>query len=224
MGIQVITTVITPAASYDLTDLPTVKAELNIPTADTTKDAYLQGKISIASSMIQEYCNRIFAVETVQDLFYPDRDFEPFWSLGSFNPLQLSRFPVASVSSIVIQVDPNLADNVTLTQGTDYVLNPIPGQVIGLSALTGFPRKFFSLPTTVEYVAGHATIPGGLVQATLELVTGAFYQRARDPFAKRTNQMGGVGEIEYWIPDGPKGAFPPSVLELIDRYRVPVIP
>jgi hypothetical protein len=222
MGAQVISSVVEAAASYNLTDLPTVKTELGINPSDTKNDAYLTLKIAQVSQAISTYCNRVFVQETVQDIIYPDRDIEPFWSLGNFQPLQLSRFPVASVTSVIIQVDANPADNVTLVQGTDFILNGPLGQVIRLSSLSGFPRKWKSLPITVQFVSGYATVPGDLVLATLSMVTAYFQQKGINPLTKRTNQPGGLGEIEYWVPNNPAGAFPPSVTDLIDKYRVPV--
>src|ERR1700756_1662640 len=74
--ISPITTVLTPATAtapagpYDLTDLATVKDELAIPTSDTSKDGFLQRAITQVSAAVAQYCNRVFAVETIQDLFY----------------------------------------------------------------------------------------------------------------------------------------------------------
>jgi hypothetical protein len=60
------------------------------------------------------------------------------------------------------------------------------------------------------------------VGAVLEMITSRFQSRGRDPFTKRMNQGGGIGEIEFWVPNNPQGAFPPSVVDIIDKYRVPV--
>ena len=91
MGAQVITTVQTPASSYDLTTLESVKLDLNISDGDTTNDTFLSAKISQVSTAVQSYCNRPFVSETYQDVFYPDRGIEPFWSIGRFNVLKWDR-------------------------------------------------------------------------------------------------------------------------------------
>jgi hypothetical protein len=64
-----ITDVLVRASSYDLTDLAAVKLELNIPTAATTRDAWLSTAISQVSEAAASYCHRVFPRETVQDSF-----------------------------------------------------------------------------------------------------------------------------------------------------------
>ena len=81
------TEVITPAESYDLIDLDTLKLDLGI-TVDTD-DEYLQRAISRASVAIMGYCGRVFAVETVTDSFSPN---------GS-SSLVCSHYPVIEVES-----------------------------------------------------------------------------------------------------------------------------
>ena len=85
--------VINPASTYDLTDLATVKDELAIPTNDTTKDAFLSRAISQVSAAIGNYCNRVFQVETVQEIVYPTMDAFPYQVPGNIAPLRLMRWP-----------------------------------------------------------------------------------------------------------------------------------
>ena len=85
--------VINPASTYDLTDLATVKDELAIPTNDTTKDAFLSRAISQVSAAIGNYCNRVFQVETVQEIVYPTMDAFPYQIPGNIAPLRLMRWP-----------------------------------------------------------------------------------------------------------------------------------
>lgn len=96
MAYQSISTVIVAAASYDLTDIATVKEELSISPTDRTKDAFLARAISQVSLAISNYCNRVFQLETVQDLIFPDRDAYPWMVPGGVAPLQLSRWPLIS--------------------------------------------------------------------------------------------------------------------------------
>lgn len=86
--------------AYDLTDLATVHDELDIATADVSNDPFLQRAITQASTAIRNYCNRIFQVEAMQDVIYIDQDPYPYQLPGGFNPLQLSRWPLA-LSSVV---------------------------------------------------------------------------------------------------------------------------
>ena len=84
------------ASPYDLTDLATVKDELNLSTTDTSNDAFLSRAITQASTAIANYCNRVFAVETVQDEIFIQQDAYPWQTPGGVYPLQLSRWPIAN--------------------------------------------------------------------------------------------------------------------------------
>jgi len=98
MAVEIITTVLSPAAAsspaapYDLTDLTAAKTELKI--ADTLQDAFLSRIITAASNAIAKYCNRVFAVEGIQDLCYIEQDAYPYQVPGGVGPLQLSRWPI----------------------------------------------------------------------------------------------------------------------------------
>jgi hypothetical protein len=94
MAIEIITTVLSPAASYNLIDLPTVHDEMQIPATDTSNDAWLNRGIAQVSRAIANYCNRVFPVETVQDLCYPERDAYPYQVPGGVRALQLRRWPI----------------------------------------------------------------------------------------------------------------------------------
>src|SRR6185369_4866761 len=72
MTAQIITTVVTPATSYDLTTLEEVMDELDLPEVENST---LFGRwITQASKTAAAYCNRVFVVETVKDEFWPQRD------------------------------------------------------------------------------------------------------------------------------------------------------
>ena len=71
---RIVSSVVTPQASHDLTTLADVYAELNITTTDGTRDSVMQRYISSVSAAIERYCNRTFVLETVQDQFFPLRD------------------------------------------------------------------------------------------------------------------------------------------------------
>jgi hypothetical protein len=94
MGVKTVTTVLLAPDSYDLTDLPTVKDELNIDPSDSSIDNFLTRAIAECSSQIHKYCNRTFPLETVQDLIFPDRDAYPYQIPGGVGELQLSRWPL----------------------------------------------------------------------------------------------------------------------------------
>src|SRR5579871_2514501 len=112
-GVQI--DVVTPADDYDLIDLPTLKTLLNI--TDTTRDAYFDLTIPQASTQIASYCNQPFVIESIQSSFWPTRDGWPWVVSGAFSPLQLPRWPLIDVSSVVETTISGVPT--TLVEGTD---------------------------------------------------------------------------------------------------------
>lgn len=106
MAVEIITTVLVaatatpPAGAYDLTDLATVHDELSIPVTDVSNDAFLSRAITQASAAISSYCNRVFPVETVQDLAYIQQDPYPWQVPGGIYPLQLARWPLTNTTVV----------------------------------------------------------------------------------------------------------------------------
>ena len=94
-----VSSVVTPAQSYNLTDLATVKTLFNI--TGTASDAFLNLLIPRASTAVQTYCSNKFVVETLLDQFWPGDDGWP-WAVQSLTaPLQLKRYPLVSIASVV---------------------------------------------------------------------------------------------------------------------------
>ena len=89
-GPVAISSVITPADSYDLITLDEVKDDLNI--SSTADDAYLQRRITELSAVARQYMNRTLQVEAVRDQFWLQRDPYPWQLPGGAMPLQLSRW------------------------------------------------------------------------------------------------------------------------------------
>jgi hypothetical protein len=104
MAVEIITTVLVsatatpPAGPYDLTDLATVHDELTIPTADVSNDSFLSRAITQVSASIAKYCNRVFQVESLQDLIYLQQDPYPYQVPGGVESLQLSRWPMVNAT------------------------------------------------------------------------------------------------------------------------------
>jgi hypothetical protein len=106
VAVEIISTVLVaatataPAGPYDLTDLKTVYDELNLPASNTADAAFLQRAITQASQVIASYCNRVFAVEALQDQIFIQQDPYPWQVPGGVYPLQLSRWPLPDTSAI----------------------------------------------------------------------------------------------------------------------------
>jgi len=98
--VLVAATATAPAGPYDLTDLATVRDELSAKTDDTSNDAFFSRAITQASAAIANYCNRVFPVETIQDLCYIQQDPYPWQVPGGVYPLQLSRWPLNNYSVV----------------------------------------------------------------------------------------------------------------------------
>ena len=205
-----ILTVTSAASSYDLTTLANVKAELDI--ANGTSDAVLRRYISGASSAASQYCNRVFAAETVSEEFlqsHRDR-----FSISKIAPLQLSRWPLIAVTSVT-------EDGVLLVVDTDYLVDATNGQLTRLTA-DGFPRTWPCVTITVVYSAGYSTTPADLEDAIIRMVTKRWSAKGRDA-TLRSEDIPGIRAATYWIATGAEaGNMTPDVVDVLDNYRVPV--
>ena len=226
MPLRVTTTVLTAAANYDLTTLANIKDDLAIPATDTSSDATLARFITEQSQLVAQYCNRVFPIEAVQDTIFLDRDPYPYQVTGMQPELQLSRWPVVAVTSVVDQV--TLAVSNVLTVGVDFVANLAIGCLTKIDPNTGAPTGWSADQYTVQYQAGLFTPgttnpPADLEMAVLRLITARFKARGRDPFLRSQGEPG-VGQEQYWIGalPGQSGPFPPDIAAVLEKYRVPV--
>lgn len=149
MGVRTVTNVVTPAASYDLTDLATAKDEVGLKTTDTSNDAFLQRGISQVSSAIANYCNRVFQVETLIDTVDIERDAFPYQVPGGVPAIQLSRWPVVGMVSLT-------ENGIALTEDTDFRVDYQKGLVYRLTVDGTFVCPWAALPVVVKYLAGFA--------------------------------------------------------------------
>lgn len=214
-----ITTVQTPAETYDLTTLDVIKGLLNIN--GTSQDAYLQSLISAASVAAAQYCNRVFPAETVLDEVWPAVDAYPYQVPGGVAPLQLSRWPLGTINSVVISTDPASIPTV-LTAGTDFRSDAVRGQLIRLD-FSGYPCGWAPSYIGANYVGGFAAIPADVADAVCRMVRSRYYANMRDPMLRSEN-IEGVYEAQYWISmAGNAGNLTPDIQDLLDNYRTPVI-
>lgn len=221
--------VVTPASSRDLTTLSWVKTVLNIQGG--AEDDFLKKTITQASAAAENYCNRVFASETVQAIFRPQRGYAGSGLSGGFDPLQLPRWPISSVSSVVtlrtLTDDPE-----TLVLDTDYEINAASGQLGRLNS-DGNPRNWEAIKTTVVFAAGY-TLPGQAVASgidalpadieagVLEIIKGTWFSRERDP-AVRSENIPEIMATSYQIAMPTGSGLPAAAEALLDNYRVPVV-
>ncbi|HEY2178103.1 MAG TPA: hypothetical protein VGH15_05925 [Caulobacteraceae bacterium] len=150
-GIEVVTTVLAAAKTYDLTDLATVHDELSIPASKTSDDTWLGRAIGQVSRLVMSATNRVFAPELVQDLFDLPRG--RYQVPSNSQRLQLARWPIIVVASVVQTSAEGVTS--TLVEGTDFRVDYAVGQLLRLDATTDIPTPWEPLPLTVAYVAGY---------------------------------------------------------------------
>lgn len=193
-------TVTTPRSDDDalLVPLADVKTVLEISADD--EDAFLTDLITRCSGVAEDYCRRIFAIETVQEVLRlePARD-----------RIQLERSPVTEIVSISI-------DGTTLASG-DYEVDKRFGTIYRLSAdderIPWEPGK-----TVISYKTGFETIPAGVRNAIIEFVTLGRAARTRDPSLKSENVLEGLYSYTLFAPTDYKAGMPMSVAEMLDPY------
>ncbi len=156
MGYSVVTTVLSKAASYTLTDLATTKDELSIDSSDTSDDTWLTRAIGQVSRSIARYTKRVFPPEQLQDVFDIQQDAYPSQTPGGFAALQLSRWPVLAVASVVQTLAPGSTQ--ALTAGVDFRADLETGHLLRLSPFTGVVTTWEAIPVSVTYTAGFGAL------------------------------------------------------------------
>ena len=208
-----ITRVITPADSLALVSLDDAKVVLGIDPADTTKDAALTQQIDAVSAAVNNYCNRIFAVQTYQDQFR----YVYNW-LYSGEPLRTRQFPIVVDSGgvpLVAVSEDGAAVDVTLwdvyaEEGALYRLDGTA--VAGWNGTT----------ILVDYTAGYDPIPADVQGAALEWLTARWFAMGRDP-ALRSETVPDLISQVYAGDAGAGtsgGAIPPGARDLLAPYKI----
>lgn len=210
-----ITTVVDPAAGDGLVGLDVVKDELNIASGDTSKDAKLTRYIAEVSIAAQQFCNRVFAVETIKDEFWPARGEVPSMFISGEDPLQLSRWPVVSIVSVI-------ENGVALTDSVDYRVDKENGALFRLDS-AGDPKIWPAYATAVTFQAGFDPMPADITGKIVRMVTARYYAAGRDP-SLMSESIPGVRDYRVWVPTGSDaGNMPPDVADVLNNYRVPVV-
>lgn len=206
----VVTKVVTPASSYNLIDLATLKTLLGV--SDTLSDAYLTALIPIVSAGAAQYCNRVFAVETVTDTFLSPRIGYRLQRFGSTPPIQLTRWPVESISS----VNETIAGQTSaLVLDTDYMLDSLTAQLTRLDAL-GYPTQWTSSLVAVTYAGGLPANPPDIMGAMAAWIKAMRFAQQRDP-ALRSENLPGVYSASYVT--SMASGMPVECSSVLDNYK-----
>jgi len=210
-------TVLSPASTYDLVDLATVKDELGI--TDTSSDAKLQRWITSNSKRLANVCGIVFPEEAVREVFRQGNQFMSWYGATQpGSPLVLRRRPVTLVTSVT-------EDTKLLTDVTDYEIDYGAGLIYRLTS--NVRSHWCGAKITVEYSAGYYPIPEDVQGAMLTLIAHKWAANGRDPLL-RSFSIENVGAETYWVPlaNGSTADLPPdlqSVADVIGNYRPRVI-
>jgi hypothetical protein len=198
------TTVTVPAPVRSLITLDDLREQLRIKPNDTANDGWMTKVIARTSTQAEQYCNRIFAVQTYAETYrggITGRDGEP---------LILAQAPV-DPATIAITID-----GAALDPANDLALDQDAGLVYRITT----PYLWQSSTSlVVTYTAGFAEIPYDVQQAVLDLCTMDNAGRGRDPML-RAQESPGLGRQEFWVGGMPGGAtIPQDIAGVLDGYR-----
>lgn len=212
----VISTVTTAASNFDLTTLDAVKLELQLE--GSADNAWLSRQIRGVSAAVANYCNRVFAVETVSDRFQVAKDVPDVLVPASRTALQLSRFPLTG--------NPTVNENgTTLTINTDFLVDRAKGLLYRLDSQQK-DVEWLTWPVTVTFSSGYTlpgtdnyTLPLDLEDLVIQLIKDRYAARQLNPRVK-SEDVPGVGRTDYWI-----GAIEadPMIQSALTQYRTPVV-
>jgi Phage gp6-like head-tail connector protein len=202
-----ITKLVTPAASLALVTLDQVKGMLGIDLTDTSQDALLTQHIAAVSAAINNYCDRIFVVQTYRDQLRN--------VCGWFGqPIVTRQYPITVVSDV---------PTVTITE-SGVALDPAAFEVFAeageLYRLDGSanPNAWTDPLTVIDYTAGFNPVPDPVQNAALEWITVRFYQTGNDPTVLSETIPDVI--TQSFAQDPTVGAMPDGPKEMLWPYRV----
>ena len=190
-------------------DLKNAKDRLGIPSADTTKDAYITASIEASIAVAENYCKRYF-MEKLETVEY-------VW-VNAYT-IQLLRYPVQSVHTL--QVSGNSVPK--------YEVNKEAGLII-------FNGRVSDKNIHIHVDAGYAVLPSDLELALWSIFDGVYAQVSSGGGGASTDgidsvSITGVGTIRYKasgaaaamaVKPGAGGAIPMLALNLLDNYKLEV--
>ncbi len=183
---------------FDLTTLAIAKAELGINT--TGEDDLIEARITRSSKMIADFCNRVFALQSVIETFHT-----PFGGMRACErPLALSRYPVVSLDTV--EADGSEADPST------YEIDVETGL---LWRANGQP---WSGKIVATYSGGYDLpddAPAGLERACIELLRDMRLQR--DSSIRSIEYEG--RSVTFATSSQTDEGLPLSIKNLIEPYR-----
>lgn len=196
-------TVATAATDRSLLTIAELRAAVGID--DASQDARLTAIGNRAAALICSACGVATAPPTPPTL--RAEVLTETWRAVCAGRLMLSRWPVSSITSIVV-------DGVTL--GVDeYEFEAGAGHVFRLSGV--YRIDWSGDLVTVVYTAGYATVPDDLKLAAERVVLDIYASSARDPNL-RSVQVDGIGTETYWVAPQSDPMVSQEVMDLLAPY------
>ena len=207
------TRVVTPAASLSLVTVAQAKAALGIAAEDTSQDATLAQQIEATSRAINNWCDRIFVVQTYRDQLRN--------ACGWYGePLVVRQYPIVLDEGgeplVTVSEDGGALDAALLE------VYPEQGAVYRLDA-SMTPAAWGAALVVVDYTAGYAEIPPDVQGACLEWLAGRWHSIGHDP-ALRSETIPDLITQVYDSGAGSSGsgmtAMPGGVRDWLAPYRI----
>lgn len=152
-----------------LVSLADLKDYLGIDSGDTSQDTFLNSEIALFDSAVQNYCNRVFEVNTYTEEIYRD-DFDP-----SKNYHLLYHHPVVSVSSVTEKA-PNQTD-----ESLTYRIERRTGKLVITNddgAKTRMWQNYYSgAYLEIVYDAGYLSVPAEIKECIFQLIEQRFNRK-----------------------------------------------
>jgi len=210
-----ITRVITPAASLDLVTLDQAKVALGIAPGDTSKDAQIQQHITASSVAINNWCDRIFAVQVYRDQVRNAYGCygEPFITRQYPIVVDDDGLPVVAVTENGAVLDPAYLE-----------VYPDGGALYRLDS-AAMPLGWGTALMVVDYTAGFDPIPPDVQGACLEWVGTRYTSVGRDLSVRSET----IPDLITQVYDGDGGggssgatstAMPPAVRDWLMPYKL----
>lgn len=156
MSTNIVTTVLSAAATDNLADLALVKDELELQVSNTKHDTWLTNAIKRMSGMMASFVNRTLVPELLQDVIDVAPDGYPWHPGKGYPQVQLSRWPVIGIVS-VIRTDAS-GKTIALTENVDFRVDAASGGLMRIDALNLRTIGWESGLTTVIYSAGYGAL------------------------------------------------------------------
>lgn len=207
-----ITRVVTPAETLALVTLDDAKTALGIPLDDTTHDAALAQSIDAVSRAVNNYCDRVFAVQG-----YRDQLRDACGWLGE--PVITRQYPIVVNSEGVPLVE--ITENGGVLDPTYLEVYPETGAIYRLDGSGGQYAWGVSL-LVIDYTAGFTTIPSDVQGAALEWLTVRWGSAGRDPSLRSETIPDLITQVYNTSGDtsGSAGSIPAGTRDLLEPYRI----